>query len=85
VQTLIPALRILRQEDYQFKASLEYTVKPCLKNNKTKQHKDMFLLKFLSQNLSLQDLVKKYFVGTEIYLFCCEELADDDYMAKRET
>jgi hypothetical protein len=28
---IIPALRRLRQEDLEFKASLGYTAKPCLK------------------------------------------------------
>jgi hypothetical protein len=27
----IPALRRLRQEDHEFKASLDYTERPCLK------------------------------------------------------
>jgi hypothetical protein len=31
-----PALRRLRQEDSKFKASLGYTAKPCLKNQKKK-------------------------------------------------
>jgi hypothetical protein len=32
--SLIPVLGRLRQENGKFKASLGYTVRPCLKNNK---------------------------------------------------
>jgi hypothetical protein len=31
----IPALRKLRQHDWEFKACLGYIVKPCLKNQKS--------------------------------------------------
>jgi hypothetical protein len=38
-ETLIPALGRLRQEDLKFKASLDYTVRPCLKTkDRTHSH-----------------------------------------------
>lgn len=33
--TCIPTLRMLKQKDFNFKASLGYTVKLCLKSKKT--------------------------------------------------
>jgi hypothetical protein len=36
---VIPALRRLRQEDCEFEISLGYTVRLCLRKNKTKQNK----------------------------------------------
>jgi hypothetical protein len=33
----IPASKRLRQENHEFKVSLDYTVRPCLKNSKSKQ------------------------------------------------
>jgi hypothetical protein len=35
---VIPALRKLRQEDLQFKTSLGYTARPCLKKNQKQNH-----------------------------------------------
>jgi hypothetical protein len=35
---VIPALRKLRLEDGEFKANLNFIVRPCLKNNKNKRH-----------------------------------------------
>jgi hypothetical protein len=32
VHTLIPAMRKLRQEDLEFKVSMGYIARPCLKN-----------------------------------------------------
>jgi hypothetical protein len=37
--TVIPALGKLRQEDYEFEASLVYIVKLCLKKKKRKKKK----------------------------------------------
>jgi hypothetical protein len=39
VHTIIPALRRLRQEDHNFKASLGYIGKPCPKTKKRKVDK----------------------------------------------
>jgi hypothetical protein len=33
---VIPALRRLRQKDHKFKASLDYTIRPCLQTTTTK-------------------------------------------------
>jgi hypothetical protein len=35
---VLPVLRVLRQENWEFKAILGYAIRPCLKN-KTKQNK----------------------------------------------
>jgi hypothetical protein len=37
VQTVIPALRRLRQEGHKFEANLGYKAKPCLKETKMSQ------------------------------------------------
>jgi hypothetical protein len=39
--TVIPALRKLRQDDLKFEASLGYTARSCLNNNKIKQEKNL--------------------------------------------
>jgi hypothetical protein len=39
LQSHIPALSTLRQEDYEFQARLGYTARPCL--NKIKQNKTL--------------------------------------------
>jgi hypothetical protein len=36
---VIPALRRLRQEDYEYEASLNYIAKFCLKKKKERKHK----------------------------------------------
>jgi hypothetical protein len=43
---VILALRMLKQDDWEFKASLGYIVRPCLKTNKQKRDPEMplFLL-----------------------------------------
>jgi hypothetical protein len=38
--SIIPAVRRLRQEDLEFKASLGYTAKPCLKKENKKKRKE---------------------------------------------
>jgi hypothetical protein len=38
---VIPALRKLRQDNHEFKASLGYTVRPCQNKNKNKTPKYM--------------------------------------------
>jgi hypothetical protein len=37
VHTIIPAFGRLRQEDHEFKTSLGYVAKPCLKKRKRKK------------------------------------------------
>jgi hypothetical protein len=49
-----PRLERLRQEDGKYKASLSYIVRPCFKNNKTKQNESINKQQQNTQMISFQ-------------------------------
>jgi hypothetical protein len=56
VMPIIPAHRRLRQEDHEFKVSLDYIVRPCLKKTKISKRIHFVLCKYLCVS-QLQSLI----------------------------